>query len=94
MKTTIKSTTTLMASGLLNKGVKMIKYEYISEKEIRAFSNNNKLLNEYDKNGNLIIADFYHEAINFGKIVDGVGIFDNGNTYEESEVDIPVIVEK
>lgn len=69
----------------------MIIPEYIDNESIRIYSDRNKMLSKYDKNGNLLVEAGYEEVINFGKIINGVGIFDNGNTYKESDVDIPTI---
>ena len=75
----------------------MVSYEQVNEKQIRAYSDNNKYLNEYDSNGNLLVEGKYVEAINYGKIVivngEKIGIFDNGRFYKESEIDIPIIEE-
>lgn len=62
----------------------MIIYENLENGLIRAVSDNNKYLNEHPTE----ICDIYTEAINKGKIVDGVGIFENGYYYTESENDI------
>lgn len=59
----------------------MIVYEDLGNGFIKAVSDSNKYLNEYPTN----IFDIYTEAVNKGKIVDGVGVFDNGYTYKESE---------
>lgn len=74
----------------------MVKYDYFNEelRLIRAYSDNNKYLNEYDNNGNLLKEGEYEEAVNYGYIIENVGIFDNGNFYLESEVDIPIVVEE
>lgn len=62
----------------------MIVYEDLGNGFIRAVSNNNKYLNEHPTE----LYDVYIEAINKGKIVNRVGIFDNGYYYTESENDI------
>ena len=62
----------------------MVIYEDLGNGFIKAVSNNNKYLNERPTE----ILDFYVEAINKGKIVDGVGVFNNGYTYTESDMDI------
>ena len=59
----------------------MIVYENLGNGFIRAVSDSNKYLNEYPTG----ITDVYIEAVNKGKIKDGVGVFDNGYTYTESE---------
>lgn len=64
----------------------MIKYEDLGNGFIRAFSDDNKYLNEFPTQ----IMATYIEAVNRGKIVDGVGIFDNGRYYTESEKEIEV----
>lgn len=72
-----------------------IKFESYNEQErlLRAYSDNNKYLNEYDKNGTLIVEDTYEEAVHKGTYInEDNGIFDNGKFYLESERDIPIIV--
>ena len=59
----------------------MIIYEDLGNGFIRAISDNNKYLDEHPTE----ILGVYSEAVNKGKIVDGVGVFDNGYTYTESE---------
>ena len=59
----------------------MIVYEDLGNGFIRAVSDSNKYLNEYPAK----VFDIYTEAVNKGKIIDGVGVFDNGYTYTESE---------
>ena len=71
-----------------------IKFENYNKQErlIRAYSDNNKYLNEYDKYGTLLVADSYEEAVHKGTYIDeNNGIFDNGKTYKESEKDIPIV---
>lgn len=67
----------------------MIVYEDLGNGFIRAVSDSNKYLNEYPT----MIFDVYTEAVNKGKIVDGVGVFDNGYTYKESEKEFEVVEE-
>lgn len=62
----------------------MIIYEDLGNGFIKAVSNNNKYLIEHPTE----ISNVYTEAINKGKIVDSVGVFDNGFTYTESEIEI------
>lgn len=64
----------------------MIKYEELGNGMIRAWSDSGKYLNERPTKVN----DTYTEAVNKGKIVDGVGVFDNGYTYTESKHSYPV----
>lgn len=74
-----------------------IKFQIFNEQErlLRAYSDNNKYLNEYDKNGNLLVEDKYFEAVHKGTYIDeDNGIFDNGKFYLESEKDIPIVEEK
>ena len=59
----------------------MIIYEDLKNGFIRAVSNTNKYLNEYPT----MVFDVYTEAVNRGKIINGIGVFDNGYTYVESE---------
>ena len=59
----------------------MIIYEDLGNGLIRAVSDSNKYLDEHPTE----ILEVYTEAVNRGKIVDGVGIFDNGYTYTENE---------
>ena len=63
----------------------MVIYEDLGNGLIRAVSDNNKYMNEHPTE----ILDFYVEAVNKGKIIDGVGVFDNGYTYTESDINIP-----
>lgn len=62
----------------------MIIYEDLGNGFIKAVSNNNKYLIEHPTE----ISDVYIEAINKGKIINGIGIFDNNYTYTESEIEI------
>ena len=64
----------------------MIVYEDLGNGFIRAVSDSNKYLNEYPTK----VFDIYTEAVNKGKIVDGVGVFDNGYTYKESEKEFEI----
>lgn len=59
----------------------MIIYEDIGNGLIRAKSDRNRYINEYPTK----IFDCYEEVTNKGRITNGVGIFDNGRTYRESE---------
>ena len=68
----------------------MIKYKNLENGFICAYSDNNKYINEHPTE----IVDIYIEAVNKGKIVDGVGVFDNGYTYTESDKEIEVPMEE
>lgn len=59
----------------------MIVYDDLGNGLIRAYSDNNKYLDERPTG----VVGVYTEAVNKGEIIDGVGVFNNGYTYTENE---------
>jgi hypothetical protein len=68
----------------------MIIYEDLGNGFIRAVSDNNKYLDEHPTG----VFGVYVEAINKGKIVNGLGVFDNGYYYTENQKNIEEINEQ
>jgi hypothetical protein len=64
-------------------------FQKFSDTHIRAYSSRGKYLIEHPSG-----VGGYAEAVNKGRYVSKKeGYFDNGNTYTESEIDIPVVEE-